>query len=249
MPLPEGVAARHVMMLLMMLARLFQQANRNCMPCLLVYMQKDMEVVGPFGYLLPCSTTREHTATADPYSCVLQFDKGTMLSAVAVGYLLTQVRRPPPPPAVTQCPALPRTGGGRLPARHRAKDRHSHPRTPAYLHKCKHHRSCGVNTVALPHLLTSQIPGGALADIFGAKTVVCLAMLGSALSCLAVPVLAESYGVNGLWYAPPARPPSRHSRPSHSYRVDISQPLTTPSFAPPTKTEQVLSIATSAGSR
>ena len=48
MPLPQGVAARHVMMLLMMLARLFQQANRNCMPCLLVYMQKDMEVVAAF---------------------------------------------------------------------------------------------------------------------------------------------------------------------------------------------------------
>ena len=97
--------------------------------------------------------------------------------------------------------------------------------------------------MALPHLLTSQIPGGALADIFGAKTVVCLAMLGSALSCLAVPVLADSYGVNGLWYAPVTRGLRTPTG------IVISQPLTTPSFAPLTKTEQALSIAASAGSR
>jgi hypothetical protein len=32
------LAARHVMMLLMMCSRMFQQANRNCTPVLLTYM-------------------------------------------------------------------------------------------------------------------------------------------------------------------------------------------------------------------
>ena len=65
-PVPGGLlAARSVQGYLLMLTRMFQQSNRNLLGLLLVYMSKDMG----FG----------------------MSEKGSLLSAIAVGYLFTQV--------------------------------------------------------------------------------------------------------------------------------------------------------------
>jgi len=65
-PVPGGLlAARSVQGYLLMLTRMFQQSNRNLLGLLLVYMAKDLG----FG----------------------MSEKGSLLSAIAVGYLFTQV--------------------------------------------------------------------------------------------------------------------------------------------------------------
>ena len=65
-PVPGGLlAARSVQGYLLMLTRMFQQSNRNLLGLLLVFMSKDMG----FG----------------------MSEKGSLLSAIAVGYLFTQV--------------------------------------------------------------------------------------------------------------------------------------------------------------
>jgi len=65
-PVPSGLlAARSVQGYLLMLTRMFQQSNRNLLGLLLVYMAKDLQ----FG----------------------MSEKGSLLSAIAVGYLFTQV--------------------------------------------------------------------------------------------------------------------------------------------------------------
>ena len=65
-PVPGGLlAARSVQGYLLMLTRMFQQSNRNLLGLLLVYMSKDLG----FG----------------------MSEKGSLLSAIAVGYLSTQV--------------------------------------------------------------------------------------------------------------------------------------------------------------
>ena len=62
---PEMVAARTLQGVLLMGTRMFQQSNRNLLGLLLVFMSKDMG----FG----------------------MSEKGSLLSAIAVGYLFTQV--------------------------------------------------------------------------------------------------------------------------------------------------------------
>jgi ACS family sodium-dependent inorganic phosphate cotransporter-like MFS transporter 5 len=65
-PVPSGLlAARSVQGYLLMLTRMFQQSNRNLLGLLLVYMAKDLH----FGIA----------------------ERGSLLSAIAVGYLFTQV--------------------------------------------------------------------------------------------------------------------------------------------------------------
>ena len=56
-----------------------------------------------------------------------------------------------------------------------------------------------LSAVAAGYLLT-QVPGGVLADKIGAKNVVTMAMLGSALSCLAIPYAYDLYGGAGVWW-------------------------------------------------
>ena len=55
-----------------------------------------------------------------------------------------------------------------------------------------------LSAIAAGYFFT-QVPGGALADRFGAKNVMTGALLISALCCLAVPTAADRYGLNGMW--------------------------------------------------
>mmetsp|Transcript_61758 Transcript_61758/g.162222 ORF Transcript_61758/g.162222 Transcript_61758/m.162222 type:complete len:515 (+) Transcript_61758:95-1639(+) len=104
---PFGLLARSVQCYLLLGARLFQQANRNALAPLLVFMAQDFEI-----------------STAQ---------KGTLLSAIAAGYFFTQV------------------------------------------------------------------PGGALADRLGAKTVVTMAIGLSSICCMLIPMCTDMFGVPGLW--------------------------------------------------
>lgn len=55
-----------------------------------------------------------------------------------------------------------------------------------------------LSAIAAGYFFT-QVPGGALADRFGAKNVMTGALVLSALCCLAVPTAADKYGLNGMW--------------------------------------------------
>mmetsp|Transcript_57267 Transcript_57267/g.186185 ORF Transcript_57267/g.186185 Transcript_57267/m.186185 type:complete len:509 (-) Transcript_57267:61-1587(-) len=55
-----------------------------------------------------------------------------------------------------------------------------------------------LSAIAAGYFFT-QVPGGALADKFGAKNVVTAALTLSALCCLAIPAACDNFGVSGLW--------------------------------------------------
>lgn len=99
--------ARAVQCYLLCGSRLFQQAMRNTLTNVLLYMQKDYDIS--------------------------LSEKGSLLAAIATGYFFTQV------------------------------------------------------------------PGGALADKFGPKQVLIGALLGSALCCIAVPYMGDTFGLAGIW--------------------------------------------------
>ena len=56
-----------------------------------------------------------------------------------------------------------------------------------------------LSMIPLGYFLT-QVPGGALADIMGAKNVITAAMLLSALCCLILPAASDTFGKNGLCF-------------------------------------------------
>ncbi len=56
-----------------------------------------------------------------------------------------------------------------------------------------------LSAIPTGYLLT-QVPGGALADRFGAKTVTTLSLTLSACGCLAMPWMAGRFGLTGLWF-------------------------------------------------
>ena len=60
-------------------------------------------------------------------------------------------------------------------------------------------RGAILSAVAAGYLVT-QVPGGYLSDQIGAKNVVTVAMLGSALACLLLPVAYSMGDVDGIWY-------------------------------------------------
>lgn len=55
-----------------------------------------------------------------------------------------------------------------------------------------------LSAIAAGYLFT-QIPGGALADKLGAKFVMTVALFLSGAMCLIVPMVADRFGINGLW--------------------------------------------------
>lgn len=57
-----------------------------------------------------------------------------------------------------------------------------------------------LSAIAAGYFFT-QVPGGALADRFGAKNVITGALVISAICCLAVPIAADHYGLDGMWAA------------------------------------------------
>eukprot|EP01059_Diplonema_ambulator_P005445 TRINITY_DN15175_c0_g1_i2.p1 TRINITY_DN15175_c0_g1~~TRINITY_DN15175_c0_g1_i2.p1 ORF type:complete len:391 (+),score=111.83 TRINITY_DN15175_c0_g1_i2:43-1215(+) len=46
----------------------------------------------------------------------------------------------------------------------------------------------------------SQVPGGILADMLGAKNLISCAMFGSALCCMVIPHVYNAYDVTGMWW-------------------------------------------------
>jgi len=56
-----------------------------------------------------------------------------------------------------------------------------------------------LSAIAAGYFFT-QVPGGALADKMGAKNVITIALMLSALCSIAVPTAVESFGITGLYY-------------------------------------------------
>jgi len=55
-----------------------------------------------------------------------------------------------------------------------------------------------LSAIAAGYLLT-QVPGGAMADRFGAKRVISCALVVSAALCFMIPFAADNYGLPGVW--------------------------------------------------
>jgi len=55
-----------------------------------------------------------------------------------------------------------------------------------------------LSAIAAGYFFT-QVPGGRLADLLGAKNVMTVSLLLSALCCLAVPMSVDTFGMSGLW--------------------------------------------------
>jgi ACS family sodium-dependent inorganic phosphate cotransporter len=55
-----------------------------------------------------------------------------------------------------------------------------------------------LSAIAAGYLLT-QVPGGAMADRFGAKRVISYALASSASLCFMIPFAADNYGLPGVW--------------------------------------------------
>ena len=55
-----------------------------------------------------------------------------------------------------------------------------------------------LSAIAAGYLLT-QVPGGAMADRFGAKRVISCALVVSAALCFMIPFAADNYGLPGGW--------------------------------------------------
>jgi ACS family sodium-dependent inorganic phosphate cotransporter len=55
-----------------------------------------------------------------------------------------------------------------------------------------------LSAIAAGYLLT-QVPGGAMADRFGAKMVISFALTISAFLCFLIPFAADSFGLTGVW--------------------------------------------------
>jgi len=56
-----------------------------------------------------------------------------------------------------------------------------------------------LSAIAAGYLLT-QVPGGAMADRFGAKRVISFALAISASLCFMIPFAADNYGLAGVWF-------------------------------------------------